>query len=60
MMPQMMMGQKDTGKLVDRLLKSFAAMEAEKDPAALGDGLSAQSTVPCSRNYKRRFKPGLT
>lgn len=35
MMPQMMMGQTDTAKLTDVLLKSFAAIEAEKDPAAL-------------------------
>lgn len=30
-----MMGQADTAKLVDQLAKSFAAMEAETDPAAL-------------------------
>jgi len=34
-MPKMMMGQTETGKLVDQLVKSFAAIEAEKDPAAL-------------------------
>jgi len=34
-MPKMMMGQNETGKLVDQLTRSFAAIEAEKDPAAL-------------------------
>jgi hypothetical protein len=33
-MPQMMAGQNETAKLVDRLMTSFAAMEAEKNPAA--------------------------
>jgi len=32
---RMMMGQNETGKLVERLMKSFAAIEAEKDPTAL-------------------------
>ena len=35
MMPQMMMGQNETAKLVDQLVKSFPAIETEKDPAAL-------------------------
>jgi hypothetical protein len=34
-MPKMMMGQTETGKLVDQLVQSFTAIEAEKDPAAL-------------------------
>jgi hypothetical protein len=34
-MPKMMMSQTETGKLVDQLVKNFAAIEAEKDPAAL-------------------------
>jgi hypothetical protein len=34
-MPKMMMGQTETGKLVDQLAQSFIAIEAEKDPAAL-------------------------
>lgn len=34
-MPQMMMGQNETAKLVDQVVKSFAAIEAEKDPTAL-------------------------
>ena len=33
-MPPMMMGQNDTAKLVDQLTKSFAAIEAEKNPTA--------------------------
>ena len=32
-MPRMMMGQDETGKLVERLVKSLAAIEAEKNPA---------------------------
>lgn len=39
-MPQMMMGQNETGKLVDQLTKSFAAIEAEKDLAALREKLA--------------------
>ena len=34
-MPKMMMGQNETGKLVDQLMKSFAAIEADKDSASL-------------------------
>lgn len=34
-MPKMMVSQTEIGKLVDQLTKSFAAIEAEKDPAAL-------------------------
>jgi len=35
MMGQMMADRAEIGKLVDELAKSFAAIEAEKDPAAL-------------------------
>jgi hypothetical protein len=45
MMPQMMMGQNETGKLVDQLIKSFAAIEAEKDPAALKAKLAEHSAL---------------
>jgi hypothetical protein len=34
-MSQTMMGQDETGKLVDQLVKSFAAIEGEKDRSAL-------------------------
>ena len=33
-MPQMMMGQDETGKLVEALVKSLAVIEAEKNPDA--------------------------
>lgn len=33
-MPSMMKGQNETAQLVDRLTKSFAAIEAEKNPTA--------------------------
>jgi len=33
-MPQMMIGQNETGKLVDRLMTGLAAIEAEKNPTA--------------------------
>jgi hypothetical protein len=33
-MPKMMAGQAETGRLADQLRKSFAAIEAEKNPAA--------------------------
>jgi hypothetical protein len=45
-MPRLMMGQKmmmsqnETGKLVDRLIKSLAAIEAENDPAAVKERLA--------------------
>jgi hypothetical protein len=39
-MPQMMMGQNETGKLVDRLMTSFAAVEAEKNPTARKEKLA--------------------
>jgi hypothetical protein len=37
----MMMGQNDTAKLVDQLTKSFAAIEAEKNPTARKKKLAA-------------------
>ncbi|MGA2716452.1 MAG: hypothetical protein ABSG41_25435 [Bryobacteraceae bacterium] len=39
-MHRMMMGQNEASKLVDQLAKSFAAIEAEKDPAALREKLA--------------------
>ena len=44
-MPQMMAGQVETGKLVDRLVESFAAIEAEKDPAALKAKLTEHAAL---------------
>jgi hypothetical protein len=44
-MPQMMMGQNETSKLVDQLAKSFAAMEAEKDPVALRTKLTEHGAL---------------
>jgi hypothetical protein len=44
-MQQMRMGQDENGKLLDRLLKSFAAMEAEKDPAALNQRLAEHGAL---------------
>jgi len=41
----MMMGQNDTAKLVEQLTKSFAAMEAEKDPTALKAKLAAHGVL---------------
>jgi len=48
MMPQMhrmTMGQNDTDKLVDRIVNSFAAIEAEKDPAALKAKLAEHGSL---------------
>ncbi len=45
MMPQMMMGQNETGKLVDQLIHSLAAIEAEKDPAALKAKLTEHGSL---------------
>jgi hypothetical protein len=39
MMPQVMIGQSETAKLVDLLTKSFAVIEAEKDRAKLKEKL---------------------
>lgn len=44
-MPQMMKDREETGKLVDRLAASFAAIEAEKDPAALKAKLAAHGAL---------------
>ncbi len=44
-MPSMMTGQTETGKLVDELQKSLAAIEAEKDPAALKVKLAEHSAL---------------
>jgi hypothetical protein len=44
-MPQMMMGQNETGKVIDQLMKSFAAIEAEKDPAALKEKLAEHGSL---------------
>lgn len=40
MMSQTMMGKSETGKLVDQLMKSFAAIETENDPTALREKLA--------------------
>jgi len=40
-MPPMMMGQNDISKLVDQLTKSFAAIEAEKNPTTRKKKLAA-------------------
>jgi hypothetical protein len=39
MMSQTMTGQGETGKLVDQLMNSFAAIETENDPTALREKL---------------------
>ena len=44
-MPRMMMGQNDTGKLVDRLMTSFAAIQAENDPTALKEKLAEHGSL---------------
>ena len=42
----MMMGQTETGELVEQLLKSFAAIiEAEKNPVALKEKLAEHSSL---------------
>jgi hypothetical protein len=41
----MMMGQNETGKLVEQLMQNLAAMEAEKDPAALKTKLAEHSAL---------------
>jgi hypothetical protein len=41
----MMMGQNETGKLVEQLMKSFAAIEAEKDPAVLQAKLAEHGSL---------------
>jgi hypothetical protein len=44
-MPMMMQDQKDLATLVDRLQQSFAAIEAEKDPAALRTKLAEHGAM---------------
>lgn len=44
-MPKMMARQTETAKLVDQLSKSLAAIEAEKDPAALKGELAEHATL---------------
>lgn len=44
-MPQMMMGQQETARLADELLKSFAAVQSENDPAALKTKLEAHGAL---------------
>ena len=41
----MMMGQNETGKLVEQLMRSFAAIDAEKDPAALKEKLTEHGSL---------------
>ena len=45
MMFQTMTGQSEIGKLVDQLMKSFAAIESEDDPAALREKLAEHGLV---------------
>jgi len=40
MMSQMMTGQSETARLVDQLMKSFAAIESENDPTAMREKLA--------------------
>lgn len=44
-MPQMMMGQHETAKIVDQLVESLAAIESENDPTALKAKLSAHGKL---------------
>lgn len=41
----MMKGQQETAKLVEQLAQSFAAIEAEKDPATLAQKLAAHGAL---------------
>jgi hypothetical protein len=41
----MMMGQNETGKLIEQLMKSFAAIEAEKDSTALKAKLAEHGSL---------------
>src|SRR5579862_6369228 len=45
MMSKMAKEQEETGKLVERLMKSFAAIEAEKDPTVLKEKLAAHGAL---------------
>jgi hypothetical protein len=44
-MQQMKMGQDETRKLLDQLLTTFAAIETEKDPAALKQKLAEHGAL---------------
>ena len=44
-MPRMMMGQNEIAKLVDQLMRSFAAVEIEIDPAALRTELAEHGAL---------------
>jgi hypothetical protein len=44
-MPQIIIGQGETAKLVDQLTKSFAAIEAEKDSAKLKEKLAEHGSL---------------
>jgi hypothetical protein len=44
-MPQMMSGQQETAKVAEELLKSFAAIQSEKDPVALKAKLEAHGEL---------------
>src|ERR1700680_955678 len=44
-MPRMTMEQNEAGKLVDQLIRSYAAIEAEKDPAALKEKLAEHGAL---------------
>jgi len=45
MMSQAITGQRETSKLVDHLMKSFAAIETENDPTALREKLAEHGLV---------------
>jgi len=45
MMSQTMTGQNDTSELVDRLMKSFAAIDTENDPTALREKLAEHASL---------------
>jgi len=45
MMSQAITGQRETSKLVDQLMKSFAAIETENDPTALREKLAEHGLV---------------
>ena len=45
MMSQMMTGHSETAGLVDQLMKSFSAIQAENDPTALREKLSSHALL---------------
>jgi len=45
MMSQAITGQRETSKLVDQLMKSFAAIETENDPTALREKLAKHTLL---------------